>query len=205
MKLIHSIAILGITSLSLVACGGKDKNKETAEPNVPIVRTDGLKIAYYSQDSITAGFAYYLEMDSIIKKKQISFQNELGKREKALRDFLMTNDERDRRGELSMAQKQAIMEQAQRKEQDLMQYQQSRGMELERESGDILEVISNKIEGAGKKFCEKNGIDILLIHGKGGQLNYVNKSMDVTKEFLEFLNAYEDEIQADMGKDKKKK
>lgn len=205
MNVLNTVAIFGLSAAVLASCGDKEKKNADTTPNVPTVRTDGLKIAYYNQDSITAGFEYYVEMDSIIKAKQIRFQKDFERREAELRNFLMNNDERDRRGELSMAQKQAIMEQAQRKEQELMQYQQSKGMEIEKETAEILEVISNKIEGAGRKYCEKHGIDVLLIQGKGGQINYINKSMDVTSKFLTFLNEYEADIQEDAGETKGKK
>ena len=50
----------------------------------------------------------------------------------------------------------------------------------------------------GKKYCEIHQIDILLMHGKGGQLNYISETMDVTKEFIQFLNENQKEIEKDL-------
>jgi hypothetical protein len=36
------------------------------------------------------------------------------------------------------------------------------------------------------------------MHGPGGQINFVNPSMDVTKEFVNFLNEKQAEIEKDL-------
>jgi Skp family chaperone for outer membrane proteins len=93
-----------------------------------------------------------------------------------------------------------IQQQAQRLEADLMQYQQAQGAKLEEETLKKLEAISKKIEAFGKRFCEENKIDILLIHGPGGQVNYISPAMDVTRSFTSYLNAHQSEIEADIQK-----
>ena len=87
---------------------------------------------------------------------------------------------------------------AQQMESNIMQYQQTEGAKLEAETLKKLEDISNKIEVLGKKYCEIHQIDILLMHGKGGQLNYISETMDVTKEFIQFLNENQKEIEKDL-------
>ena len=57
---------------------------------------------------------------------------------------------------------------------------------------------NKKIEAFGKEFSEKHGIDLLLMHGPGGQINFVNPSMDVTMEFVNFLNEKQAEIEKDL-------
>jgi Skp family chaperone for outer membrane proteins len=93
-----------------------------------------------------------------------------------------------------------IQQNAQRMEGELMQYQQNEGARLENETMKKLEAISKKIESLGKKFCELNNIDIMLINGPGGQINYINGSMDVTKEFAAYLNQNQAEIDKDLKK-----
>ena len=84
-------------------------------------------------------------------------------------------------------------------EQSLMQYQQVQGAKIEEETMTKLEAISKKIEVLGKQYCEKHNIDILLIHGDGGQLNYINSSMDITEEFIIFLNENQSKIEKDLN------
>jgi Skp family chaperone for outer membrane proteins len=83
-------------------------------------------------------------------------------------------------------------------EQELMQYQQFQAAKIEEESGKKLEAITKKIETLGKMYSEKNNIDILLIHGAGGQLNFINSTMNVTSDFIRFLNENQASIEKDL-------
>lgn len=188
MKGIITSAIVA-SLLLITACS--DKKEVEAESTTPKVETKNvgdLKIAYYDQDSLKVYFDYYREQDSIVTKKQLGFQNEVQRRTTELQNYLIKNDERARSGLLSQNEILQIQQVAQQKEGSLMQYQQTEGAKLEEETYNKLEAIGNKIELFAKKYCEENGIDILMIYAKGGQFNYINSSMDVTKEFTTYLN-----------------
>jgi Skp family chaperone for outer membrane proteins len=91
-----------------------------------------------------------------------------------------------------------IQQKAQTMEQELMQYQQAQAAKIEEESVKKLEAITKKIETLGKMYSEKNNIDILLIHGAGGQLNFINEKMNVTSDFIRFLNDNQASIEKDL-------
>lgn len=202
MNKIKFIAVALILASGAVACGGK-KDKVDTKPDLEIVRTDGLKIAFYDQDSLLKHFDYYQEMDSMVKKKQIKFQNELASREKALQNYVQTNGQRAQAGQLSQVEIENIQREAQRREQAFYQYQQSEGAKLEKETVELLEVIGNKIEAAGKQYAEKHKIDLLMIKSKGSQFNYIKESMNVTDKFIQYVNDYQGDIDTDAGKTKK--
>lgn len=179
------------TSLCLaLSCTSKKEEKlaENTKPSVPIVRTDGLKIAFYNQDSLKEGYTYFKNMDEMVKRKQIALQNQLGTKEKELQNFVTINEERVKAGQLSAFEIQSLQQEAQKKEQSLYQLQQTQGAKLEQETVELLDKIGKKIEEAGKKYCEKHNIDLLLVQSTGSQFNYINPSMNVTKEFIAFLN-----------------
>lgn len=203
MKLTKVVAVAALSVL-VFSCGEKTKVEKNTTPNVSAVNSNGLKIAFYSQDSLATSFAYYVEMDSLMKGKQLAFQTELQKREKALQNYVATNEQRAKSGSLSGFELQSIQEEAQRKQYSLMQYQETEGGKLERETGELLSVIGKKIEEAAKKYSEEHQIDMLIMHGAGGQFVYLTPKMDVTTEFIEYLNQHQSEIEADMGKKKKK-
>lgn len=195
----NGMLILGAMIL-LVACGQKEVKKENTVPKVEVRDMKGLKIAYYNSDSLKTLFTYYKEQDAIVTKKQKAFQSEVDRRTKEFQNYVYRNEERLRSGLLSENETVQIQQKVQQMESDLMQYQQTQGAKLEKETMEKLEVISKKIETFGKKFSEENNIDILLIHGAGGQINYINGSMDVTKEFAAFLNQNQAEIDKDLKK-----
>lgn len=200
MKGIFKSTII-ISALALASCGEKSNTeKETSTPKVESKQVGELKIAFYNQDSLKVHFDYYREQDSIVTKKQLSFQNEVQRRTTELQNYLVKNDERARSGLLSQNEILQIQQVAQQKEASLMQYQQTEGAKLEEETYNKLEAIGNKIELFAKKYCEENDIDILMIYAKGGQFNYINASMDVTKEFTTYLNDQQRSLTEDISK-----
>jgi Skp family chaperone for outer membrane proteins len=186
--------------ICLMACNQKPSKKESIPPKVEVRDMKGLKIAFYYSDSLKVQFIYFKEQEAIVTKKQKSFQNELQRKQKEYEAFIMRNNEKLKNGMLSDNEQLQIQQQAQRMEASIMQFQQTEGARLEKETMEKLEAISKKIEAWGKKFCEENKIDILLIHGAGGQINFINPSMDVTKSFTEYLNNHQEEIEKDLKK-----
>ncbi len=192
LTLLFSLVIL------LVACGEKDKIKSDSKPKIEARNLDGLKIAYYSNDSIKEYFEYYKREDAAVTKKQKAFQAEIDKRTSELQNYVQRKDQEARSGLLSQNEIGMAQQKAQQMESNIMQYQQAEGAKLEAETVKKLEEISNKIEVLGKKYCEIHQIDILFMHGKGGQLNYISETMDVTNEFIQFLNENQKEIEKDL-------
>lgn len=187
--------------LVLASCGdSKKESNESTTPKVEVKNVGDLKIAFYNQDSLKVHFDYFREQDSILTKKQLAFQNEAQRRTTELQNYLVKNDERARSGLLSQNEIAQIQQVAQQKESALMQFQQTEGAKLEEEAYNKQEAIGNKIKLFGKKYSEENGIDILMIHADGGQINFINSAMDVTKEFTAYLNQQQKALEKDIKK-----
>ena len=106
LTLLFSLVIL------LVACGEKDKTKSDSKPKIEALKLDGLKIAYYSNDSIKEYFEYYKREDAAVTKKQKAFQAEIDKRTSELQNYVQRKDQEARSGllsqnEIGMAQQKA--------------------------------------------------------------------------------------------------
>ena len=190
----------------IISCGDDKKNEKTVEntkPNIEVQKIGELKIAYYDQDSMKLNFEYYKEQDKIVTKKQLAFQSSVEKKRKAMEEYYTTYMTRAQNNELSQVEAEGYQKNLQAQEAELMQYQEQEGARIEKETMEKLESIGNKIEKFSKKYCEENGIDILLIYAKGGQFNYINSSMNVTKEFTAYLNQNQNEIKKDLGAVKK--
>ena len=191
--------ILVCIALNLFACGNNSKKeKKDTKPKVVVRNTRGLKIAFYSNDSIKEKFEYYKREDAAVTKKQKLFQAELDRQSKEYENFVQRKDQEARNGLLSENEIMLVQQKAQQMQASIMQFQQTQGAKIEEETMKKLESINKKIEALGKKYCEIHGIDILLIHGEGGQLNYINPSMDVTTEFINFLNENQEEIEKEL-------
>jgi outer membrane protein len=196
-SLIVSASILGISLLT--SCGEKPAPKKDTTPKVAVRSLGGLKIAYYSNDSIKANFAYFVKEEGIIKKKQKAFETEVERRTKAYEAFITKKDAEARGGLLSQNEIAQVQQRAQEMQNQIMQYQQTEGAKIEELAMKSLETVNKKIEALGKKYCEKHQIDILLMHGAGGQINYINERMDVTTEFVNFLNENQAQIEKELN------
>lgn len=202
---IGTIVVTGlILGLSTLGCsdkkGSEEKAQEEKAPVVPVVNSKGLKIAFYYSDSLKEGFTYYKKEDARITKKGEAFQNEMLSKQRALEQKAQNYEKYMREGTLTGADMQNLENEIMRMREQLMSQQQTKGAQLEKETNEALTVLGKKIEVAGKKYCEKYGIDILLIHGQGGQINFINEKMDVTRSFIDFLNHEQEIMDKDLGK-----
>jgi outer membrane protein len=198
---INRLSLFVMVSIILFSysCGTETKKeKKDTLPKVDVRNTNGLKIAYYRNDSIKEKFEFYKREDLAVTKKQKAFQSELERRSKEYENFVQRKDQEARSGLLSENEIMLAQQKAQQMQASIMQYQQTQGAKIEEETMKKLESINKKIEALGKKYCELHGIDILLINGEGGQLNYINPSMDVTTEFINYLNENQDQIEKEL-------
>jgi len=198
MKIVNSIMITAVAVSLLSACGKGEKTKESITPKVEARSMGELKIAYYDSDSLKKYFDYYRQQDSLVTKKQVGFQKEIEKRRKDFEGFVVRNEQKAQSGLLSQNEMMQIQQKMQQMEQDLMRYQQEQGSKLEKETMTKLEEISKKIIAAGEKVSKENKIDVFFMHGNGGQINYINPSMNVTKEFVAYLNQNQADIEKDL-------
>ena len=194
------IAYLILCSFLLsISCTAESK-KVSNVPKVVPYDLKGLKIVYYSNDSIKENFLFYKQQDAIVTKNQQNFQAELQRRSNEFQQYVKRNSEKEKSGLLSQNEVVQFQQKAQQMEQAIVQYQQEQGAKIEGETMKKLEEISKKIQVLGKKYCELNNIDIMLIYGEGGQINYIKPTMDVTKEFITFLNENQASIEKDLKK-----
>jgi hypothetical protein len=189
--------IIGMTFFT--SCGEKPAPKKDTMPKVEARSLGGLKIAYYSNDSIKANFEFFVKEEGIIKRKQKVFESEVGRRTKAYEAFITKKDAEARGGLLSQNEIAQVQQRAQEMQNQIMQYQQSEGAKIEEQAMKSLEAVNKKIEAMGKKYCEKHHIDILLMHGDGGQINFIHQNMDVTTEFVNFLNENQAQIEKELN------
>jgi Skp family chaperone for outer membrane proteins len=139
-------------------------------------------------------FIFFKEQDSLMTAKQKVFESELQRKQQEFEAFITKNEGLMKQGLLSENEQAALSQKAQAMQKQIMDFQQNQGQALEKEAVDKMTVIGNKVEKFAKEFSQKNKIDVLLIHGKGGQIGYIDPSMDVTKEFVNYLNEKQAEI-----------
>ena len=188
--------------LSLISCG-TDTDSETdtvVEKQVKVISQDtsGLVIAYYYYDSIKVQFEYYKNIESQLTKRQSAYQNQIESKTRKYENYIAKKGKEAQEGLLSENELMLVQQKAQKMNTDIVQYQQTQGVKLEQDMIKQSQEINNKVESFGKKFSELNEIDVLFGYSSGGQINYINSQMDVTKSFIDFLNAEQAKIEKDL-------
>ena len=196
--------LLLVTGVAVVlaSCGdGKKKEvTETTEPvNVSSASMGELTMAYYEMDSITSSFSFYVNTKKAIEikradlEKKLQAQQALGTRAAEALQAGVQNQT------LSQNQIEGYQRKIQSAEQEIYRLQQTEGMSIEAESMKAGEVLNNKIDQYAKEFSEKNGLKLFLSKAIGGQVAYMDKSFDLTTEFIDFINKKEQEVEADIA------
>ena len=195
-----------VIALSLTACSDdvnnikQLKNKVDSEMKNNSVSNNDLNIAFYHQDSMKLYFKYYKQQDSIFTKKNIDFQNKVASKRKSMESYYMNFMRRAQNNELSQIESEAYQRNLQNQEAELIQFQETEGGRLEGETLKMYDEISKKINNFSAKFCEDRGIDILLVQAVGGQFNYISDQLDVTDDFIDFLNESQLSIENELKK-----
>jgi len=185
-------------AVALLASCGSDKKKGDVKaetpPSVPTVKPGELKIAFYYQDTLKSQFEVFKKEEERINKKTKAFQDQMIARENQLRKLGQELDARVKDGSLLPDQMAKLEKDFYAKQQSFATFQQQQAQKLDEEANKSLMALGKKVEAASKKYCEKYGLDVLLIQAPGGQIGFINPKMDVTKSFIEFLNAEEEKI-----------
>lgn len=161
----------------------------------------GVVIAYYIQDSISQGFNFYRKIDSILKSKEKEFEVSLRGKYEGYQKFEESVRRKMEAGEITGFQLDELQREAVAKQESIANYERQRGGELQQESMEYTTVLMNKISEAGREFSEENGIDLLFFYQKGGQITYISNAMDVTQQFINYLNKREDELMGSFEED----
>jgi Skp family chaperone for outer membrane proteins len=191
------LVFAAMASLTIIGCSEK-KPAQSTTPSVEKRDMKGLKIAYYNSDSLKEKFVFFKEQDSLMNAKQKAYEGEMQRKQGEFEAFITKNEGLMKQGLLSENEQVALSQKAQAMQKQIADYQQNQGQALEKEAIDKMTVIGNKVEKFAKEFSQKNKIDVLLIHGKGGQIGFIESSMDVTKEFVNYLNEKQAEIAKDL-------
>lgn len=204
--MLKNIVSFSLLFFGLLACSEDVKNVKKLKVKVDhelktSKKTNGnLKIAFYHQDSMKLYFKYYKEQDSIFTKKNIDFQNKVASKRKSMESYYMNFMRRAQNNELSQVESEAYQRNLQNQEAELIQFQETEGGRLEGETLKMYDEISKKINNFSAKFCEDRGIDILLVQAVGGQFNYISDQLDVTDDFIDFLNESQLSIENELKK-----
>lgn len=164
---------------------------QTIEEQIAAIKSlneKGLVVAFYHSDSLNNGYKYLYEQDSLIASEVRKYENDVL--------HMQQNIER-KYADFQKAQQQMLLSGAemQKKEAELnhlseklAEFQQTNGKLLQEKALAMQQTMQIKLRAYAQLFCEKYGLDLLLMNAEGGQFTYINPTLDVTSHFVEFVN-----------------
>lgn len=188
MKKILLLFVVG--AISLTSCGEKKETKTITEE-----KNEGMKIAYYVKDSVPTNLIFYKEFIGDLEVKAKAYEERLLKLQQEGQNMLQSYQRQMQAGLLSQNQAQAFEKRIQKKQEQMQVLQETEGADIERQNYEgNLEVIE-KLEKYAKEYAEDHGYTMILAWQQAGQILYIDPSMDITMDFINYMNEQEGDIE----------
>lgn len=180
MKIIAFVIIVGAL---LASCGNKGSKS--------VDNSAGDVAAYYCQDSIEKHFKFFKDESASFDSESQEFEDAIMKLQEEgqmLVNNLQIQQQAGALSQIQIAQKNRAIEAVGKKIEIL---QQTDGVRLEKKREELNKLLMEKMEGYAKEYSEKNGYTMLFAWVSGGQILYIDKSKDVTMDFIKYMNEQE--------------
>ena len=175
----------------LASCG--ESKKETTGGEVALPEMDDMKFAYYIKDSVPTNFTYFMEAQAQIDTKLKAFEQRMYALQMEGQQLLDKYQRQQAAGLLSQNDIASYEQKIAQKQNQLQVLQQTEGAELERESMNGNIELIEKMEKYGKEYAKEHGITVFLAAESAGAILYIDSTMNVTMDFIEYMNKREEE------------
>lgn len=174
--------ILGVgITLVLASCGSKSNSGDTAN-------AEGVKLGYFIKDSLLTGFDYYRVNQENFQKDEIALRTEMGGFQEEGQKMMAQMNAKMSKGLLSENGRKYYENELQRIQLELTSLEQTKGAALQDRAIKFNEEIVELLDELCADFSAKNELNALFGKEVGGQIYYMDSTMNYTTEFLDFLN-----------------
>lgn len=175
----------------LASCGDSKKESNAGESALP--EMENMKFAYYIKDSVPTNFEYFMEAQAQIDTKLRAFEQRMYNLQMEGQQLLEKYQRQQAAGLLSQNDIAGYEQKIAQKQNQLQVLQQTEGAELERESMNGNFELIKKMEKYGKEYALDHGITVFLAAESAGAILYIDSTMNVTMDFIEYMNKREGE------------
>jgi outer membrane protein len=145
-------------------------------------------IVYVNMDSLYTKYDEYIDMKTKMVEKQSKMEAELGAKKSNYERSVMDYQDKAKKGLLLSSEMQRIEQQLMGDQQTLVKLSESMQQELAEESRVLNNKLGNNIVEFLKEYNKNGRYQYIFSHLYGGNLLYVNDSLDITKDVIEGLN-----------------
>lgn len=192
------IVIFGAMAILAVACSDKNGTKKVND-STPVashkMESGDLKIAYYVLDSLASSFEIYKKEQEAIEKEgqglsnqmqslQSQYQQEYAKYENGMKTQSLTPNQA-----ANFEQRLSSMQQR------MAEFQNTKLAAFQEKQIKATETINNKIIKYAQEFGEANKLSLFLAAGSQSNVSYANPGLDLTADFIEYMNNEEKKLE----------
>ena len=185
----HLVFAMALSGATLAACnqGAQAPGNTTAAGANEQASIEGT-IVYVNSDSLLENYEYFKEVrtkfEEKAKKAQANLQSKGAAFQKEVADY------QQNAGTMTAEQRANTEERLARKQEELGQLNQNASSSLAQEEAEENEKLYNRVAEFLKKHAEEKGYKLVLTYTTANPtVLYADKSMEITKEVIEGLNA----------------
>lgn len=186
--------IIAVVAATIAACGSDKKTDSSGNTNVAPVKAGELKIGFFNSDSIPNHFDYH---KSETAKLEVEAKKLEAKAAKLQSDYQNLANEYQRglsTNTLSDNQKMSFENRLGKMQQDMQLFQQNTMGEYQQKELKSTEILMNKIADYSASFAKEKGFSMFFVRGQGSGVAYADPGMDMTDEFIKYMNEKEKEL-----------
>jgi len=182
-----SLAILVSTALLSCNSNGSANNNAASKDSLS-TNNNIAEIVYVNSDSLLHNYEYFKDVSAKFESKTKAAQADLTAKGTAFQREVA--EYQGSAGNMSAEQRAATEERLARKQEELGRLNQNASTSLSQEEAEENEKLYNKISEYLKKFSAEKGYKLVLTYSTANPtVLYADKSLEVTKEVVDGLNA----------------
>lgn len=176
------ILVTAIVSIAVLASCATNNGKSGNHTS------SSLKIAYYVQDSVASNYTFFKESQEEISALDKSVSEKAAKFQQQYQQYATEYQSKMQRGLLSKNGETFYQNKIQEIEKEMMSLEQTEGAELAKKAEEFQKEFLERLEKHAKEYAEENDYNLILAKEKVGVVLYGDESMDITMDFIEFMN-----------------
>lgn len=184
--ILNVVLIIAVAILYFLHFSSDRPSQESQEEQIAALSGALPQIAYVNSDSLLSKYDYFKDKADELEQTRVKLEGEFSNRAKGLQSEF-ENFQRNA-ANMTIAQGQAKEEELRKKQQNLMQYQESLQQQLIREESKVNNELYEKVSDYLEDYGKKNNFQIVLTYTKGSGVLYANDSLNITNQVVEGLN-----------------
>lgn len=158
-----------------------------SEDTLKLGGMEDVAIAYVNSDSLLKKYDYFKDLEKQFNDKRDKYDAEYRNRAQGLQTEIANFQQNV--GNMTISQAKAVEEDLQRKQQNLVMYQEGLTRDLVAEEAKMNEQLYDRVSEYLKGYGEEHDLQLVLTYTKGSGVLFADRAMDITETVIEGLNA----------------